>query len=97
MDPPGLEEDDARSSVRWMLEACERSGAPEAWRETFGAWVQRRARREPVQYIVGSAAPKLGCFWDKMGVPMDLSFLTGLGIFQVYDHIFWHILDISDI
>ena len=58
----GLEEDDARCSVRWMLDACERRFAPGTWHETFMAWVQRRARREPVQYIVGSAGPKVGTF-----------------------------------
>ena len=53
---PGLEEDDARSSVRWLLDACARSGGAGVDVETFEAWVQRRARREPVQYIVGAAA-----------------------------------------
>jgi hypothetical protein len=68
----GLEEDDARCSVRWMLDACERRFAPGTWHETFMAWVQRRARREPVQYIVGSADEFVGTnspwgYWGNLG------------------------------
>ena len=94
----GLEEDDARCSVRWMLDACERRFAPGTWHETFMAWVQRRARREPVQYIVGSAdecgdeltlgilGESWGWGWD-VSPTMDLSLLTGLLIFQAYPYI----------
>lgn len=105
LSPPGLEEDDARSSVRWMLDACERRFANGAWRETFMAWVQRRARREPVQYIVGSAGPSLwgrthlkGILGDMLGIwgnrmyPQWILVFLLVFWFSKHIHTFEHIL-----
>ena len=49
----GLDEGEATSSVRWMLEALELRRSDE-WSKTLMEWVQRRAKKEPVQYILGS-------------------------------------------
>lgn len=47
----GIEESEAKASVRWLLEEAQRRG--DDWKRWLHEAVARRARREPVQYIVG--------------------------------------------
>ena len=62
---PGLDTADAESSVRWMLEALEKDSRFHGdWKATFLQWVDRRATREPVQYILGS--------WPFYPLPVEL-------------------------
>eukprot|EP00434_Breviolum_minutum_P011339 symbB.v1.2.010006.t1/scaffold645.1/size176818/5 len=60
----GLDTADAESSVRWMLEALDNSRFHGDWKATFLQWVDRRATREPVQYILGS--------WPFYPLPVEL-------------------------
>ena len=57
----GLDADEAKSSLRWMLKALEARGEP---RETLHRWLARRAAREPLQYILGS--------WPFHPLPVEL-------------------------
>eukprot|EP00913_Durusdinium_trenchii_P034758 g32515.t1 len=58
----GIDADEAKSSVKWMLQELERRGKPD--QETFMHWVHRRAKREPLQYILGS--------WPFYPLPIEL-------------------------
>ena len=53
LDSTGLEPSEAESSVRWMLEALEKEKAKDHDAK-FLEWLERRERREPLQYILGS-------------------------------------------
>lgn len=49
----GIEAGEAAASARWLAEAARRR-EPEGWRRLFREGVAQRARREPLQYILGS-------------------------------------------
>eukprot|EP00439_Symbiodinium_sp_Y106_P079812 s1179_g18.t1 len=63
LEAAGLQKAEAAASVRWFLENLRRSSTAD-WRKVFKDWVQRRAKGEPVQYILGS--------WPFHPLPIEL-------------------------
>jgi len=59
----GIEEMEAAASARWLLKAAQSSDS-QCWLTTFGEFIDRRARHEPVQYIIGS--------WPFHPLPVEL-------------------------
>jgi len=53
LEAAGIDRGEATASVRWLAEAARRRGG-NGWPSLLRDFVERRSRREPVQYIVGT-------------------------------------------